>query len=192
MPRTREFDPAAATDAAMELFWRKGYEATSVDDLVRHLGVGRGSLYAVFGSKHALYLKALERYRATMGAFVVEQIGRGLPVRDALRGWLEGTMEASLRDPDRRGCMMVNAGAERGGCDPDARRCVNANVHAIEEAVHDALVRARAAGELAPDKDPRALARFLAITSQGLAVAARTADPAMLRDTVEVALAALD
>jgi TetR/AcrR family transcriptional repressor of nem operon len=192
MPRTREFDPAAAVDAAMELFWRKGYEATSVDDLVRHLGVGRGSLYAVFGSKHALYVRALERYRATMGGHVVEQIGRPVPVREALRGWLEGALDASLCDPQRRGCMMVNAAAERGACDADASRCVNANARGIEDAVHAALVRAQAAGEVDPSRDARALARHFYVTSQGLAVASRTAEPRVLRDAIEVALSALD
>lgn len=192
MPRTKDFDPAAAVDAAMDLFWTKGYEATSVDDLVRHLGVGRGSLYATFGSKHQLYLRALERYRATMGGAVVAQIACGAPLREALRAWLERAIEGILGDPERRGCMMVNAAAERGSLDPAARRCVCSNTSSIEDALHAALVRAQETGEVAPGKDARALARFFVVTSQGLAVAAKTAECAALQDTVEVALAALD
>jgi TetR/AcrR family transcriptional repressor of nem operon len=192
MPRTKDFDPADAVDAAMDLFWRKGYEATSVDDLVKHLGVGRGSLYATFGSKHQLYLRALDRYRTTRGADVVGLLGQGAPLRKALRVWLEGSIEATLGDPERRGCMMVNAAAERGGLDPAASRCVCANADAIERAVRDAIVRAQATGEVAPGKDARALARFFVVTSQGLAVAAKTTDRAILHDTLEVALATLD
>jgi TetR/AcrR family transcriptional repressor of nem operon len=62
MARTKEFDPEAALRAALELFWRRGYEATSMSDLVEHLGIGRASIYATFGNKHDLYLKALESY----------------------------------------------------------------------------------------------------------------------------------
>jgi TetR/AcrR family transcriptional repressor of nem operon len=192
MPRTKDFDPAAAVDAAMDLFWTKGYEATSVDDLVRHLGVGRGSLYATFGSKHQLYLRALERYRATVGGAVVAQIACGAPIRQALRVWLATSIDSILGDPERRGCIMVNAAAERGSCDPAARRCVNSNAQSIEDALHAAIVRAQQAGDVSRDKDARALARFYLVTSQGLALAAKTAERGTLQDTVEVALAALD
>ena len=192
MPRTKDFDPAEALDAAMDLFWRKGYEATSVDDLVKHLGVGRGSLYATFGSKHQLYVRALDRYRTTMGGAVVAQVACGAPLRKVLRVWLESAIEATLGDPDRRGCMMVNAAAERGGLDPAASRSVCANTGMIEDTVHAAIVRAQEAGEVSPARDARALARFYVVTSQGLAVAAKTGERAALQDAVEVALAALD
>ncbi|HEX8393488.1 MAG TPA: helix-turn-helix domain-containing protein [Longimicrobium sp.] len=192
MPRTREFDPAQAVDSAMELFWTKGYEATSMDDLVRHLGVGRGSLYAVFGSKHALYLRALEHYRATRSGFVVEMLSRDAPVREVVREWLQGGVDMTLTDPERRPCMMVGAASERAGCDPGAGRCVRASAQEIEDALHAALTRAQAAGEVARSKDPRALARFFVVTSQGLSVVARTAGREALRDAVEVALSALD
>ncbi len=192
MARTKDFDPVAAVDAAMDLFWTKGYEATSVDDLVRHLGVGRGSLYATFGSKHQLYLRALERYRATVGGAVVAQIACGAPLRKALRVWLESAIESILGDPERRGCIMVNAAAERGSCDPGARHCVSANARSIEDALYAAIVHAQETGGVSRDKDARALARFYLVTSQGLALAAKTAERGTLQDTVEVALAALD
>ena len=191
MPRTREFDPTEAVDAAMDLFWRKGYEATSVDDLVRHLGVGRGSLYATFGSKHQLYLRALDRYRATMGVGLAKQLASGAPVRKVVRVWLESTIDSLLADPERRGCMMVNAAAERGGLDPEASRCVSANTRALEEAVRAAIEHAQETGDIPRDRDARALARFYVVTSQGLAVASKTAERGTLQDTVEVALTAL-
>ncbi|MCE7002789.1 TetR/AcrR family transcriptional regulator [Kibdelosporangium philippinense] len=62
MPRTKEFDPDAVLRSALNLFWRKGYEATSIQDLVDHLGIGRASMYATFGTKHDLYLRALDLY----------------------------------------------------------------------------------------------------------------------------------
>jgi TetR/AcrR family transcriptional repressor of nem operon len=192
MARTKEFDPDAAVEAAMQLFWCRGYEATSVDDLVRHLGVGRGSLYATFGSKHALYLRALDRYRAHADAHVVSVIRGAAEVRPLVRGLLEGQVAEHVRDPERRGCMMANAATERGGCDAETAWRVGANFAAIEDALVVAIERARATGEIGLDRDARAVARFVVTTMQGLAVRAK-ADPdrAALQDSIEVALLAL-
>ena len=110
MPRTREFDTETAERAAMELFWEQGYEATSVDDLVARLGIGRGSLYAAFGSKHALYLKALDRYRCEhmSGAFAALD-DPSAPLKPTLRRLFDALIDESLGEAPRRGCFMVNA-----------------------------------------------------------------------------------
>jgi TetR/AcrR family transcriptional repressor of nem operon len=86
--RTKEFDPDAAVSAAMELFWLKGYEATSIQDLVDHLGIGRQSLYATFGSKHELYLKALDRYRDSQASALIDTLATAEPVLPAVRDLL--------------------------------------------------------------------------------------------------------
>lgn len=192
MARAKEFDPDTATEAAMQLFWCRGYEATSVDDLVRHLGIGRGSLYATFGSKHALYLRALDRYRAHAATHVVDVIRGATGVRPLVRQLLEGQVAEHVRDPERRGCMMANAAAERGGCDADAAWRVGASFAAIEDALAGVFDRARGTGEIAAEHDARALARFVVTTMQGLAVRVKaTPDRAALQDSIEVALLAL-
>ncbi len=76
MARTKEFDPDAALQSALELFWRRGYEATSVADLVEHLGIGRASIYATFGNKHELYLKALDRYAEGRDAVLLAELSQ--------------------------------------------------------------------------------------------------------------------
>src|SRR5690606_518976 len=112
MARSKEFDPETVLRRALELFWRRGYEATSMADLVEHLGIGRASLYATFGSKHDLYMKALECYVRTQEPAPVELLSQPGPALPAVRALVELCTEDSIRDLERRGCMIVNAAAE--------------------------------------------------------------------------------
>jgi len=192
--RTKEFDPEAALQAALELFWRRGYEATSMSDLVEHLGVGRASIYATFGSKHELYLRALDRYdRAGLPPIVRElsQPGPALPaVRTVVRRYATEAADEQLR---RNGCMVTNAAAELAPHDPAAARHVERNWDQLETVLHSALVRAQAQGELPADRDPLTLARMLLVLLQGLRVVGKaSADPARVRDAAEQALTLLD
>lgn len=189
MARTKEFDPAAALDAALELFWLRGYEATSMSDLVSHLGIGRASIYGTFGSKHQLYLQALERYARVKDADVVRLLSQPGPVLPVIAVLLR--LYASQEEP-RRGCLVVNAACELLPADTQVARRVELSWQTLETALASALTRAQAQGELASDKDPRALAQFLLVVFQGLRVTAKGgSDPARLRATIEQALAAL-
>jgi TetR/AcrR family transcriptional repressor of nem operon len=191
--RTREFDTEAAVERAMDLFWSRGFAATSVQDLVDATGVGRGSLYAAFGSKEGLYLAALDRYREQLAVPMVTALRSGAPVRDVVRGLLEGLAAQAVADQQRRGCLMVNAATERCPGDPTVARRVRDTVAANEAALVEALTAARAAGQLGADKDPVALARFLVAVTHGLRVTGViTPEPPVLRDVVEVALGCLD
>ncbi|HEY8480963.1 MAG TPA: TetR family transcriptional regulator [Spirillospora sp.] len=193
MARTKEFDPDAALQKALELFWERGYEATSMSDLVDHLGVARASIYATFGGKRDLYVKALDRYVRTRDPDPVELLSQPGPVLPAVRSLVESYAEQSLRDERRRGCMIVNAATEIMTRDPQVARRVEASWDALETALTSALTRARAQGELAADKDPRALARFLLVVMQGIRVLGRgEPDPGRLRDATAQALALLD
>ncbi|WP_345348879.1 TetR/AcrR family transcriptional regulator [Actinoallomurus liliacearum] len=193
MARTKEFDPDAVLQKAMELFWERGYEATSMADLVEHLGIARASIYATFGGKHELFLKAYERYAQTRDLNVVELLSQPGPVLPAVRTLVRAYAEESAADPHRRGCMVVNTAVELAGRDPQAARRVEASWDTVETALTSALTRARAQGELSADKDPRALARLLLVLLQGMRVLGRAhPDPARLRDAAEQALAALD
>ncbi|MFT7839525.1 TetR/AcrR family transcriptional regulator [Saccharothrix sp. BKS2] len=192
MARTKEFDPDAALRAALDLFWRKGYEATSVQDLVDHLGIGRASLYATFGTKHELYLRALDRYcEETVGrsAYLLSPAGPALP---AVRALIRSFAEDALTDPDRRGCFVTNTAVECLPHDEAAGRRVDTGLNGLESAIAGALVRARDQGELGADRDPHSLARFLVTLVQGLRVIAKRPDPRRLRDAVDHALSLLD
>ncbi len=192
MGRTKEFDPDRALDDAMSLFWRRGFEATSMADLVGGLGVARASLYATFGDKHSLYLKALDRYVERRDPAIVERLSApGSPLA-AVRAFVQGYGAEIAADEEHRGCLVVNSAVERLPGDAEAARRVRSSWQTLEVALTSALSRARAEGELAAGADPRALARFLVVVLQGLRVVGK-ADPGgpLVRDGLAQALAAL-
>ncbi|MER7762283.1 TetR/AcrR family transcriptional regulator [Streptomyces sp. NPDC097619] len=195
MARTKEFDPDAALRAALELFWRRGYEATSLSDLVEHLGIGRASLYATFGSKHELYLKALDRYGEEQGPRMLAELSRPGPALPAVREVVRRFAAEAGSDGERRriGCFVTNTATELAPHDPAAARRVELSWEQAETLLHAALARAQAQGELPADRDPRALARMLLVLMQGLRVVGKaTEDPARVRDAAEQALTLLD
>ncbi|MEV5429012.1 TetR/AcrR family transcriptional regulator [Streptomyces sp. NPDC052701] len=194
MARTKEFDPDAALQAALELFWQRGYEATSMSDLVTHLGIGRASIYATFGSKHELYLKALEHYQRERLPRMLRELSRPGPVLPAVRALVRAyAAEAAAEDLRGRGCFVTNTAAELAPRDPAAARQVERNWDHLETVLHSALVRAQARGELSAGRDPLALARMLLVLLQGLRVVGKASpDPARVRDAAEQALALLD
>jgi TetR/AcrR family transcriptional regulator, transcriptional repressor for nem operon len=193
MARTKEFDPDAALRAALELFWERGYEATSMADLVERTGVARASIYATFGGKHELYLKALDRYGELTDPDLLAGLSRPGPVLPAVRALVERYAQEAAGEGGRRGCFVVNTAVELAPHDPLAARRVQANWDFLETALTSALMRARALGELAEGKDPRAIARFLLVLLQGLRVMGKAGtEPERLHDAAAQALALLD
>ncbi|RFU38744.1 TetR/AcrR family transcriptional regulator [Actinomadura logoneensis] len=190
MARTKEFDPDTALRRALELFWERGYEGTSMADLVEHTGVARASLYATFGGKHELYLRALDLYGRSQPP-IVEELSRPGPVLPALRALVQ-RYAAESSGPSLRGCMVVNAAVEMAGRDAPAARRVEASWTELETAMTSALIRARAQGELPEDRDPRALARLLLVLFQGMRVLGRApGGEERLRDAADQALTLL-
>ncbi|MGW4468461.1 TetR/AcrR family transcriptional regulator [Nonomuraea sp. NPDC004354] len=191
MARTKEFDPDEALQKAMELFWRRGYEATSMSDLVEHLGIGRASIYATFGGKRELYLRAYDRYLEQGVDFEGLLSGPG-PVLPAVRDLVLRFADEAAHDADHRGCLVVNTAVELAPHDEELARRVAANWDFVEATLAAALTRARERGELDGSQDPRALARFLLTVLQGLRLVGKGAtDPARLRDTATQALRVL-
>ncbi|MEU4474957.1 helix-turn-helix domain-containing protein [Micromonospora sp. NPDC023888] len=193
MARTKEFDPDAALRAALDLFWERGYEATSMADLVEHLGVARASIYATFGNKHDLYLKALDRYGDLVDPTLLRALSQPGPALPAVRALVERYAREAGDDSGRRGCFIVNTAVEVAPHDRQAARRVAASWDFLETAMTSALIRAQAQGELAPGKDPRALARLLLVLMQGIRVVGKVSgEPRRLRDAATQALALLD
>jgi TetR/AcrR family transcriptional repressor of nem operon len=191
--RTKEFDPDAVLRAALDLFWERGYEATSMADLVEHLGVARASIYATFGNKRDLYLKALDRYSDLVDPDLLRELSQPGPALPAVRAVIERYAREAGDDSGRRGCFIVNTAVEVAPHDPQAARRVAASWDHLETAITSALIRAQAQGELTPDKDPRALARLLLVLMQGIRVVGKVqAEPRRLRDAATQALALLD
>jgi TetR/AcrR family transcriptional regulator, transcriptional repressor for nem operon len=192
MARAKEFDPDVALRQAMELFWARGYDGTSIAELAEHLEIGRASLYATFGDKRELYLKALKRYLESGDPNPLDLLSQPGPALPAVRALVEAYVRESVEDEQRRGCMVVNAATELMPVDKTVSRLVESSWDTLEVALASALTRARAQGELAAGKDPRALARFLLVFLQGVRVLAKGApDHDRLRDAADQALASL-
>ncbi|KJY43393.1 TetR family transcriptional regulator [Streptomyces sp. NRRL B-1568] len=192
MGRPKQFDPEVAVDQAMGVFWRKGYAATTPQDLVDEIGIGKGSLYHAFGSKHALFERALERYRDTQAYALVELLGRPGPVLPRLRAALEALVEMDLDDPVRKGCFAVNTATELAVVDARSTELVRAMFARTEGALRAALEAGQRAGEIDASRDARAMASMLLATVIGMRVMAKTADgPDQLNRVVSAALSVL-
>ncbi|MGK5552402.1 TetR/AcrR family transcriptional regulator [Actinomadura kijaniata] len=192
MGRPKQFDPDVAVEQAMQVFWRKGYNATTPQDLVDALGIGKGSLYHAFGSKHGLYERALERYRDGQAALLVDLLDQPVPVRERLRGVLLILVDMDMADPDRRGCMAINAAAERAGVDPAATDLVRRMFDRTEEAFRALVEEGQRNGEIDPARDARALGSLLLATLVGMRLLARAAEgPERLTRVVDAVLDSL-
>jgi TetR/AcrR family transcriptional repressor of nem operon len=193
MARHKEFDREEALHKAMEVFWLRGYEAASIQDLVTRMGINRQSLYDTFGDKHALYLQALDRYRQVEGCRLVELLERPGSVKKSMRQLFAEVVERALSDRERRGCFMGNATSELAGrCKETASR-TRSNMATMEEAFYRALLRGTKEGEFKGVRDPRAVACFFYCMLQGLVLMAKARqDRKVLNDVVRVTLSVLD
>jgi TetR/AcrR family transcriptional regulator, transcriptional repressor for nem operon len=190
--RPKEFERDVVLDRAMQVFWSRGYEATSIQHLVDRMGIQRGSLYATFGDKRALFFAAIDHYDRVVTAKLLGVL-EDPSGKEAIRRFFRLKIEAALEPGRPRGCLVTNSAAELGARDRGTATRVGVALTKIEAAFHRAVVRAQKAGEIDPARNARALARFLTSSAQGLSVMAKASpDRAVLGDIVKVTLAALD
>lgn len=171
--RPRSFDREAALDAAMRLFWRRGYEATSVADLADAMAVNPPSLYAAFGDKRRLFLEAVELYETGPGSFAAAALEEASTAREAVERLFRGAVEA-YSDPDvPAGCMVVLSATN---CGPDAQEIQDllaAKRRRSEAAICERIARGRSEGDVPEAVDADVLAGFVAAVFQGLSIKAR-------------------
>jgi TetR/AcrR family transcriptional regulator, transcriptional repressor for nem operon len=173
--RPRSFDAEAAVERAMGVFWSRGYHATALPDLLRATRLSRGSLYAAFGDKHSLFLRALDRYIADALTRMGAEFAPGRDPIDGLRAYLAGYVERTSGANGRRGCLLVATAMELAGRDAEVDRRVAGFFKTMETRVADALSRAKAAGRLADGVEPSTAARILVCFVEGLRVVGKTA-----------------
>jgi TetR/AcrR family transcriptional regulator, transcriptional repressor for nem operon len=192
MARTKKFDPERALAAAMHVFWRLGYENTSLDVLMAEMGIARQSLYDTFGDKRSLYLKALAHYRDETNTSMRGLFSSVPTVKDGFAQLLFG-LSAESRAQHARGCLLLSANMERAAGDAVITDFLRRNQAEVESIFRDALRRAQSSGELSRKLDPAALARFFVVTIQGMRALARLkSDRRALEEVARVALAVLD
>jgi TetR/AcrR family transcriptional regulator, transcriptional repressor for nem operon len=191
--RPREFDTDTALDRAMELFWSKGYEATSLDNLCEVTGLSRSSLYATFGSKRNLLLRSVDRYVEQRTPSIAAILAQPLPVSEAFSALARRFIDQIVSGPGRRGCFLGNCAAELPRNDRAALARVRRGLASTEATFRDALVRAEGRGELPSGADVDALARFLTAGFQGLRLVGKVnADRAALEDIAETMMRCLE
>ncbi len=188
MVAVRQFDADEALDRIMEAFWREGYQATSIDDLVAATGLKRGSLYAAFGDKEAMFLAAYQRYLAAHETPLLDLLD-GPDVREAIRAVFDRVL-AELDDPTKPpGCLIANSVAEAAGRADAIEHAVRRSFARAETAYYKRLLQALGEGQLQPESDPLALARFFAATQRTLALMHRlTGDRRIAEDIAKEAL----
>ncbi|MBK1789167.1 TetR/AcrR family transcriptional regulator [Prauserella cavernicola] len=174
MARPRAFDEKQVLNAVRDQFWDAGYAATSLADLMRVSGLGKGSLYAAFGDKRQLFLRVLTSYTDELLGHLREALAEAPRALDALRTLLDAPIDDSTGAGPRRGCLMANSTCELGNADPDVLDHAHRTYEASTALIADCAARAQREGDLPAEADPIALARALLAAQQGLVFMSRT------------------
>ena len=176
--RPRAFDPDAALTQAMDVFWKEGFAATSLDDLSLATGLNRPSLYGAFGDKRALYIQAYRRYREHVREAFTPLFAESAPLRAKLRRILLAALDLYLSGEDGpRGCFTVLTASSDAIADPEVRGIVAEAIETIDRGFGRLFEEAREAGELPADTDARRLARMASATIHTLSVRSRARYP---------------
>ena len=188
--RPRTFDTEKALDLALRVFWRKGYEGTSLLDLTEAMGINRPSLYAAFGNKEELFRKALDRYVSGPAAHTREALDEST-ARAVAERLLRGTAEVMSDPRNPPGCLAVQGALSCGEAAESIRQELMSRRAAAEAALRERFERAKSEGDLPPGVDPADLARYVTTVTQGMAVqAAGGASCDQLQRIVDTALRA--
>ncbi|MNQ48614.1 HTH-type transcriptional repressor ComR [compost metagenome] len=174
MARTKEFNEDQALDKAIEIFWHKGYNGTSAQDLVTYLGLSRSSLYDTFGDKQKLFARSLQRYQKNAQDQIVKLFDESANIKETLQDIFKQAVIESLEDRITKGCFMVNSSVELAMHDEEIGKIVKNNSRVMEEVFTNAVQKGQNAGDISTKMDARTLARFIFNTYSGIRVLART------------------
>lgn len=174
MPWKKQFDVDVARDRAKDLFWSKGYEATSMDDLLAHMGINRGSFYATFGSKRELYAEVLHRYDAEQRRLAFQALTRGLPAKEAIAAVFREVCRQSRGKRGKYGCFLANAALEMATTDESIGRFVRDAFSEMEGFLKQRIREGQQSGDIDPGIDAADVARALLGLLLGMRVLARS------------------
>ena len=193
MPRVKLFDENEVLTKAMNLFWKQGYAATSIQDLVSHLGINRGSLYDTFGDKEQLFKKSFALYRKTNIEGLKQFFENQSNVKDGFSILFDNAIEEAIQDKDRKGCFVVNTTTELIPNDESLTEVLERNKRDFEKLFLEYLKQGKASGQLKTSKDLESIAGLFYTLYNGIRVVSKVQpDKKKLKDTVSVALSLLD
>ena len=193
MARPKEFDPLQKLDSAVDLFWERGYEGTSISSLVSVMGVNRASMYATYGDKEKLYYQSLGRYHVRVIGPMLEPLwDRHIPGIKAVEMAFDNLLDRLVNMNHPRGCMVAVASMDGPRGNAELERKLSEILEDFESGFYQALRRAQIEQALDVSKDPRQLARVFMAAMQGLATLGRLKpERGMLRDIIDANLALL-
>ncbi|CZQ98206.1 TetR/AcrR family transcriptional regulator [Trichococcus collinsii] len=190
MARSKEFNEEQALDRAMEIFWRQGFEKTSIQDLVDQMGIHRRSLYDTFGDKHSLFVQTLERYESLVASQIRKQITEEMTTVESIRKIFELAVYSDNTYP--KGCLMVNTAVELSLLDNDVSQRIKSAFKQTENLIADLLIRGKARGEVDRSFDISELSHFIHNALIGVRVLVKiTADPKEFDSTIDLTLSIL-
>ncbi|MEK8127623.1 TetR/AcrR family transcriptional regulator [Paenibacillus filicis] len=170
MVRPREFDEEKALDAAMQLFWEKGYEAASLTELTARMGIQRPSIYSAFGDKLQLFEAALRRYTTNHASRVRGQFQGKSSVREAFRLYFENLVDEEYKEGPNRGCLCINTMVELAPHDEKFEILTREHQMYLSAVFQEAIERGQQSGELTTGMNPKGLAQTLVVSLIGLTV----------------------
>lgn len=190
--RPREFDPDQAVERAMQIFWSRGYQGTSLPDLVSATKLSRGSLYAAFGDKHNIFLLALDRYIAQALERLDDELASGQNALAGLKACMDGYVARTDGSAGKRGCLVVATAMELAAQDQDVSHRIGQFFAAMEARLTKALKRAKQEGALGGNVHPAAAAHLLVCFLEGLRVVRKAGgEPGKAKAAVQVLVAGL-
>lgn len=176
MARTKEFKEDQVLDKAIEIFWHKGYNGTSAQDLVMHLGLSRSSLYDTFGDKQKLFTQSLRRYQKNAQDQIIELFDKSENIKETLHDIFKQAVVESLDDRITKGCFMVNSSIELAMHDEEIAKIVNSNSQKMEEVFTNAVQKGQDLDQISKSNEAKVLARFIFNNYSGIRVLARTGE----------------
>lgn len=193
MPRPKNFNKEDVLNNAMQLFWQKGYEATSIQDLVAHLGINKQSLYDTFGDKQTLYLSALQNYRLENELWLNSlNLGNG-SVKESFKLLFESVISSVCDDSERKGCFLTNATIESGSQNQEISKICVEGMQSFEKRFSNLIKQGQASGELKKELDADGIASFFYVILNGLrAVSKIKEDREKLREVIKNTLSVLN
>jgi TetR/AcrR family transcriptional regulator, transcriptional repressor for nem operon len=191
MARNKEFDENEVLRKAMELFWIQGYEKTSMQDLVKYMGIHRRSLYDTFGDKHTLFIKALDYYNEIITTRIENEVSQQHSVKDAIKQLFNMII---VRDKQQLvGCLTVNTAVELSLHDEQAAEKVTESFSMTELLLNNLVQKGQTAGEISKHLDAKKTSEFLHNSLVGLRVMTKTTDDTeKLNNIIDMTLSVLD
>ncbi|AIS62349.1 TetR/AcrR family transcriptional regulator [Listeria ivanovii subsp. londoniensis] len=182
MGRVKQFDEQIVLNKAMQIFWEKGYEKTSMQDLVDHMGIHRRSIYDTFGDKHELFLKSLDCYEFRLNQIIKQQVKQDMTIKEKLETLFLSVSSVNNESP--KGCLIVNSAAELSLLDEPIKKKIQELFDKSEMYLYQLLVEAMNKGEISKNKNLQELASYLHNAWVGIRVLAKTTNDQIKLHTI--------